>query len=209
MKKLVFINQKGGVGKSTAAICFASWLHLNSRKVAIIDADRQRSVVSWHEWRGDRSSLDGIEVVSIDNDYEFDEALEVIDQDVDFVLIDTPGRDASIISAAIQISDVCIIPTKPTAFDIAASSPTRERIEAAGKPSFYLLSQAKTGSRSVEEAYEAFDRAGFQYLKNHLPDILSFGRSAGFGETPYSENRYQPGGIAIDKVMQEFLNHII
>ncbi len=39
MKTMTFFNEKGGVGKSTFATLYASWLHSHEKKVAVIDYD--------------------------------------------------------------------------------------------------------------------------------------------------------------------------
>ena len=42
-----FVNQKGGVGKSTTCYHFAYWLHKNGHKVLLVDADAQTSSATW------------------------------------------------------------------------------------------------------------------------------------------------------------------
>ena len=44
---IVFANTKGGVGKSTLAVHLAVWLHDQGKKVALVDADKQRSSSPW------------------------------------------------------------------------------------------------------------------------------------------------------------------
>ena len=43
--KVVFANQKGGVGKSTLCILFADYLAWKGRSVCVIDTDLQKSVL--------------------------------------------------------------------------------------------------------------------------------------------------------------------
>lgn len=44
-KKIVFANQKGGVGKSTLCILFANYLAAKGRDVCIIDTDLQKTIL--------------------------------------------------------------------------------------------------------------------------------------------------------------------
>ncbi|MCC7292966.1 MAG: AAA family ATPase [Phycisphaerales bacterium] len=44
---IAFVNQKGGVGKTTLAVHLAAWLHDAGRRTALIDADGQASSSSW------------------------------------------------------------------------------------------------------------------------------------------------------------------
>ena len=44
-KKIVFANQKGGVGKSTLCILFANYLASKGKDVCIIDTDLQKTIL--------------------------------------------------------------------------------------------------------------------------------------------------------------------
>ena len=44
-RKVVFANQKGGVGKSTLCILFANYLAAKGKSVCIIDTDLQKTIL--------------------------------------------------------------------------------------------------------------------------------------------------------------------
>ena len=44
-RKIVFANQKGGVGKSTLCILFANYLAWKGKSVCIIDTDLQKTIL--------------------------------------------------------------------------------------------------------------------------------------------------------------------
>ena len=47
MPTIALVNNKGGVGKSTTAVHFSSWLEKRSKRVMLIDADAQVSSSRW------------------------------------------------------------------------------------------------------------------------------------------------------------------
>jgi hypothetical protein len=57
----------------------------------------------------------------------------------------------------------------------------------------------------LEEAKEAFTEAKLPHLENHIGNYVSYARSLGYGETPYSENKYSIAGIQLSKVCDEFM----
>ena len=58
-RKIVFANQKGGVGKSTLCILFANYLAWKKHDVCIIDTDLQKSISM--QRRKDMEIYEGVE----------------------------------------------------------------------------------------------------------------------------------------------------
>ena len=50
MTKIIsFLNQKGGVGKTTISTNLAVSLHLDNQKILLVDSDPQGSLRDWNE----------------------------------------------------------------------------------------------------------------------------------------------------------------
>ncbi len=87
-------SQKGGVGKSTKAVNIAGYLILKQGKTAIIvDADDQKSIMTWYNDRQNVEGLPHIPVVAASG--KIKETLLELDRHYDYVIVDTAGRDSA------------------------------------------------------------------------------------------------------------------
>lgn len=109
-----FLNQKGGVGKTTLAIHIADSLSRKDKKVLLVDADPQASALDWAEnsENGNRFSVVGLPKKTLRNE------LRNIEADYDYIVVDGPPRVHEIAMAAIAASDLIVIPVQPSPFDV-------------------------------------------------------------------------------------------
>ena len=95
-RKVVFANQKGGVGKSTLCILFANYLAWKKQDVCIIDTDLQKTIMM--QRKKDEELYEGVEEPYTVQDFDVQEP-EMMQQLMDsasetegFVLFDSPGN---------------------------------------------------------------------------------------------------------------------
>src|SRR5699024_827028 len=123
---IVFANSKGGVGKTTSAICLATALAGN-HEVVLWDADPQASATEWAEQAADMGEPLPFEVQVINR-----ALLKRLTKDAtaDYVLIDTPPGDPHMIDAAVAIADLVILPSAPAVMDLTRMLQTAASIPA-------------------------------------------------------------------------------
>lgn len=124
-------GQKGGCGKTTTAVHLGAELTARGNKVAIVDADPQRSAAVWAE--PGKLPLPvveiplGVERVATDEDEqrlarEWSAAVRAVPSDV--VIVDSPPHLKSAIGAVIGMCDLVVIPCGPSGLDISATAET-------------------------------------------------------------------------------------
>jgi chromosome partitioning protein len=156
MNILSFISQKGGAGKSTLSFSTAVAAQEAGERVAILDLDSQGAALAWAQTRG-RADM-------------FVDAIESRDLDTRLAELSASGYTLCILDApcdeygsenAMLLSDLCIIPSRPSVFDLRAGISTWRKAKAMGKNAVFVLNQCpparqiariQEGARSLEAA---------------------------------------------------------
>jgi chromosome partitioning protein len=133
-KIIAFVNQKGGVGKSTLATNVAAILS-ESYRVVLLDTDEQGSSELWCNARDEDYSNNykvrgfskyykktvNASAVTID--------LEDIASGCDIVVVDTPGRNEFVSLGVISAANLVIIPLTPGNYSLWSSDATMQLIQ--------------------------------------------------------------------------------
>jgi chromosome partitioning protein len=118
------LNQKGGVGKTTIAVNLAHAFHIDSYSVLLVDSDPQGSARDWNEENGGNLfPVIGLDRETLPND------LKKIKDSYDIVIIDGAPQIAKMAAAAINISDIVLIPCQPSPYDIWATADLVELVK--------------------------------------------------------------------------------
>jgi chromosome partitioning protein len=105
-----FVNEKGGVGKTTLVTNVAACLSNRSYKVCLMDTDRQQASTVWYNNRekGD------IFISSCTEPKALGKHLAQLSENYDVVLVDGRPHIDEMLDRTMLASDIVIIPVKPS-----------------------------------------------------------------------------------------------
>jgi chromosome partitioning protein len=181
---IVLGNEKGGSGKTTLAMHIAIALMKAGQRVATIDLDdRQRSLTRYIAIRGEwaqRAQLHleiptnsciarGSTLNLADNEAieaaAFADAVAAIEQNHDFVIIDTPGTDMHLSRIAHSLADSLITPLNDSFldFDVLGTVDPIDLVVTGEGPYAALVRDARRQRRSID-----FVRMDWVVVRNRM-----------------------------------------
>ena len=178
-----FLNQKGGVGKTTLSVNVAGCLARQGHRVLLIDADKQGSTTTWASLREDAP----FQVVSMARANMARDALKLA-QDYDHTIIDGPPHAEEIARSCIVASDFVALPIEPSGLSTWASDLTVRQVKEAQE----FKSTLKCGfvvSRKIGKTVIGRDirnmaaEAGLPILESEIEQRVAFAEGMTMGQT--------------------------
>jgi chromosome partitioning protein len=151
VRTIAFITHKGGSGKTTLAASLAVAAASTGEKVIALDFDLQGSLIRWARRRPGnaphRIAIEQFETASLGR---LGATLHQLD-DAGFTLaiFDTRGVDSDDVRIVAESADLCLLPARPTLFDIEATVDTFRAAHLASHNAAFILSQCPATPRSA------------------------------------------------------------
>lgn len=189
-----FISQKGGTGKTTLALHVAALMASYGFKTLLIDADPQASSMAWFACRVQHGHVSpkGLTVMAISNGTITDQLPELA-KTYDCILIDGPPRGDRIARDVILASDLVLVPTRLSGFDVWAADSITKTIEelraiqqmASRRPLnwFYVVSQKNPRTLAGKAILRALEANTGHLLDTHICERACFVESTSQGLT--------------------------
>ncbi len=179
MKIIAFMGQKGGTGKTTLAVHTAVAAGQDGHKVVLVDTDPQESATFWGDNRKDETPI-----VATATPNQLPDVLDAARAEgVTLVVIDSAPHSSPNASEVAKAADFIIIPTRASAFDLAAAESTVKIVKAVNKPFGFVLNAL---DQKVAESGEALDFLQNQYGGSVAPyrvgNRIAFARSIATGQ---------------------------
>jgi chromosome partitioning protein len=198
---IAVVNSKGGVGKSTLAAALAVRAARDSKRIAMVDLDPQKSLVEWWARRGKTANptiFEGADTAA--------DAIEALQLDGwDFVFLDGPPAFIGVMEEMIAAADFVLIPVKASMIDLLATQDAVALAREANAKFLVVINDVGPRERLVESARELLSNADVPFADTQITHRVShvMGMTVGKSAAEVNNGRDTAAAEEIDRLWKE------
>jgi chromosome partitioning protein len=215
MPVIAFANPKGGAGKTTSALLLATELAARGAAVTIIDADPERWISQWAKLPG---KPDNIAIVGDVSEDSVVDAIEAAEEGSQFVIVDLEGTASLMVSNAIGMSDLVVIPIQGSSMDAKGGAKTirlirnQEKMSRRKIPHAVVLTRTSAAipSRALRNVAEQLRAGDIEIFETAIVERAAFRDLFDYGGTLSDLTASQVSNL--DKAIQnarEFAGEVV
>ena len=208
-KVIAFSNQKGGSGKSTLSANVAVLWSNSGYKVAVIDADPQKSLTYW---LSERKRYYGDDDIGIDV-YNFDirslsEEVKKIKRRYDFIIIDSPPAITFETIQIIKASNGIFVPVQPSPLDLMATLPFLQIAREEKKKPLIILNRVMPRAKLTEAMILRLRYSGAKIARSRISSKVLFAETFAVGRGVIDINVTSDAAKEIINVGNEIIRNL-
>lgn len=215
MPVIAFANPKGGAGKTTTALLLATELAAKKAAVVVIDADPEKWISQWGRLEGKPAN---ITIVSDVTEETVVDAIEAAERDAQFVIVDLEGTASLMVSNAIGMADLVVIPIQGSSMDAKGGAKTIRLIRNQEKMSRRKIAHAvvltRTGAaittRALRNVSDQLQAGGVEVFSTAIVERAAYKDLFDYGGTLATLNPSLTSNL--DKAIQnarEFAGEVV
>ena len=208
-KVISLANQKGGSGKTTLSANLSVLWSNSGYKVAIIDADNQRSLSNWYDSRkkyyGENDT--GITRYSFDS-IDFNQTIKDIKKKFDFVIVDSPPSITMTSITILRASNHIFVPVQPSPLDLIATIPFLDLIKKERKKSTIVLNRVLSRAKLTEAMILRLRYSGAKIARTKISGKVKFAETFNDGRGVVDINVTSPAANEIVRLGKEIFNKL-
>lgn len=157
MRVLAFASQKGGSGKTTLSAHMAVQAErAGAGPVVLVDTDPQGSLSEW--WNDREPEMPAFAQTTTGR--LLGDLDDLRARGFKLAIIDTPPAITMAIQAVVVVSDMVVIPTRPSPHDLRAAGATVDLVENADKSLMFVINAASARAKITSDAAIALSQHG-------------------------------------------------